>query len=207
MRTFNACCRSRRDPGNRVSGNAAAIELGRLLFFDARLSRAGYIACVTCHQPDRAWGDGKARAHGMADVDRNTPMLANLRLARWFGWGGASDSLWMASLRPILDSRELDSTPAHARTVYVRDPDLACWYQRAVGRTADDPREDDITVLVNTGKALAAFQETLVTGRTPFDDYRDALASLSVSTVSSGLFTGKPEEETDRVQSTCIRAQ
>jgi cytochrome c peroxidase len=164
------------DPGNRVSGNPAAIELGRLLFFDARLSRVGYIACVTCHQPDRAWGDGKARAHGLADVDRNTPMLANLRLPRWFGWSGASDSLWMASLRPILDSRELDSTPAHVRHVYVRDPDLACWYRRAFGRTADDPRDNDTTVLVNSGKALAAFQETLVTGRTPFDDYRDALA-------------------------------
>jgi cytochrome c peroxidase len=82
----------------------------------------------------------------------------------------------MASLRPILDSRELDSTPAHVRHVYVRDPDLACWYRRAFGRTADDPRDNDTTVLVNSGKALAAFQETLVTGRTPFDDYRDALA-------------------------------
>lgn len=164
------------DLGNRASGNPAAIELGSRLFFDARLSRVGYIACVTCHQPDRAWGDGKARAHGLADVDRNTPMLANLLLSRWYGWSGASDSLWMASLRPILDSRELDSTPAHVRHVYVRDPDLACWYQRAFGRTADDPRDDDTAVFVNSGKALAAFQETLVTGRTPFDNYRDALA-------------------------------
>ncbi len=89
------CCRSARgrraptvDPGNRVSGNPAAIELGRRLFFDARLSRVGYIACVTCHQPDRAWGDGKARAHGLADVDRNTPMLANLAAFEmvWLEW-------------------------------------------------------------------------------------------------------------------------
>jgi cytochrome c peroxidase len=73
-----------KDPGNHVSGNVAAVELGRRLFFDARLSRVGYITCVTCHQPDRAWGDAKARAHGLADVDRNTPTLANLRLARWY---------------------------------------------------------------------------------------------------------------------------
>ena len=152
------------DPGNRVSGQAAAIELGRQLFFDARLSRVGYIGCVTCHQPDRAWGDGKARAHGLADVDRNTPMLADLRLKRWYGWTGASDSLWMASLRPILDDRELDSTPAHVRHLYVRDPDLACWYRRAFGRAADDENDDDLAVLVNSGKALAAFQETLVSG-------------------------------------------
>ena len=165
-----------KDPGNHVSGNVAAVELGRRLFFDARLSRVGYITCVTCHQPDRAWGDGKARAHGLADVDRNTPTLANLRLARWYGWSGASDSLWMASLRPILDERELDSTPAHIRHLYVREPELACWYRRAFGRPADDTRDDDVTVLVNSGKALAAFQETLITGRTSFDDYRDALA-------------------------------
>jgi cytochrome c peroxidase len=164
------------DPGNRVSGQAAAIELGRQLFFDARLSRVGYIGCVTCHQPDRAWGDGKARAHGLADVDRNTPMLTDLRLKRWYGWAGASDSLWMASLRPILDDRELDSTPAHIRHLYVRDPDLACWYRRAFGRAADDSNDDDVSVLVNSSKALAAFQETLVSDRTLFDDYRDALA-------------------------------
>ena len=164
------------DPGNRVSGQAAAIELGRQLFFDARLSRVGYIGCVTCHQPDRAWGDGKPRAHGLADVDRNTPMLTDLRLKRWYGWAGASDSLWMASLRPILDDRELDSTPAHIRHLYVRDPDLACWYRLAFGRADDDANDDELSVLVNSGKALAAFQETLVSGRTPFDDYRDALA-------------------------------
>jgi cytochrome c peroxidase len=170
------------DPGNRVSGQAAAIELGRQLFFDARLSRVGYIGCVTCHQPDRAWGDGKARAHGLADVDRNTPMLADLRLKRWYGWTGASDSLWMASLRPILDDRELDSTPAHVRHLYVRDPDLACWYRRAFGRAADDENDDDLAVLVNSGKALAAFQETLVSGLAPFDEYRDALARGDTAT-------------------------
>ena len=164
------------DPGNRVSGQPAAIELGRQLFFDARLSRVGYIGCVTCHVPDRSWGDAKPRAHGLADVDRNTPMLSDLRLKRWYGWGGNSDSLWMASLRPILDDRELDSTPAHIRHLYVRDPELACWYRRAYGRAPDDAGDDDLTVLVNTGKALAAFEETLVSGRTPFDDFRDALS-------------------------------
>lgn len=174
-----------KDPGNRVSGTTAAVALGSRLFFDARLSRVGYITCVTCHQPDRAWGDGKARAHGLADVDRNTPMLANLRLARWYGWSGASDSLWMASLRPILDEREIDSTPAHIRHLYVRDPELACWYRRAFGHSADDARDDDVTVLVNTSKALAAFQETLITGRTPFDDYRDALARGDLAAAAS----------------------
>src|SRR5206468_104056 len=59
---------AQRDAGNRVSGDARAIELGRQLFRDPRMSPVGYIACVTCHQPDRAFTDIKARAHGMADL-------------------------------------------------------------------------------------------------------------------------------------------
>jgi len=50
---------------------------------------------------------------------------------------------------------------------------LACGYQKVFGRP---PEADDETLFVNTGKALAAFQQTLVTRRTPFDDFRDALA-------------------------------
>lgn len=163
-----------RDPSNRVSGKAEGIDLGRRLFFDSRMSTVGYIACVTCHQPDRAWTDGKARAHGMADVDRNTPTLQNLRSARWFGWGGGADSLWAQSIRPILDPREVDSSPALVKRLFQRDPEMACLYRRAFGVA---PTGHGEAVLVNVGKALAAFQETLVTGRTPFDDLRDALAS------------------------------
>jgi cytochrome c peroxidase len=164
------------DPSNRVSGNPAAIALGARLFFDARLSPSGYIACVTCHQTDRGWADGKARAHGLADLPRNVPALANLRLQRWFGWGGGADSLWMASLRPLLDPREFDSNPSAVARVYVRDPALACLYQRAFGHAPSGRRADHEAVMVNSAKALAAFQETLITGRTPFDEFRDALA-------------------------------
>lgn len=164
---------STRDPSNRVSGDAAAIVLGRLLFFDAPLSRNGYVACATCHQPDRAFTDGRARAQALAPVDRNTQPLFNLRLMRWFGWGGASDSLWMASLRSLLDAREMAATPAQVVARLARNEDLACRYRQVFGRAPDHA---DDTLLVNLSKALAAFQETLGTARTPFDAYRDALA-------------------------------
>jgi len=162
-----------RDPGNRVSGVPAAIDLGRRLFADSALSRSGYIGCVTCHQPDRALTDLRARAHGIADVDRNTPTLANLRQQRWYGWSGASDSLWMASIRPLLDPRELDTDAIHIARRFSLNDDLTCRYRRVFGR-APEPADDEL--LANVGKALAAFQETLVTGRTPFDDFRDAVA-------------------------------
>ena len=163
----------RADPSNRVSGQAQAIELGRRLFSDARMSPVGYIACVTCHQPDRSFTDNKPRAHGLADLPRNTPALANLRQQRWFGWGGASDSLWMASIRPILDAREFDGSPASVGKLFDRDPELAACYRQVF---RESPQARPALTLVNVGKALAAFQETLVTARTPFDAFRDALA-------------------------------
>lgn len=164
---------TRRDPGNRVSGDARAIELGRQLFRDPRMSPVGYIACVTCHQPDRAFTDVKARAHGLADLPRNTPALANLGLQRWYGWGGASDNLWMASIKPILDAREFDGNAALVTRLFAREPELAACYRRVFGVS---PLQQPQRTVVNVGKSLAAFVETLVTTRTPFDDFRDALA-------------------------------
>ena len=161
------------DPGNRVSGQPRAIELGRQLFRDPRMSPVGYIACVTCHQPDRAFTDVKARAHGLADLPRNTPALANLAQQRWYGWGGGADSLWMASVKPILDAREFDGNGALVVRLFVREPELAACYRRVFGVS---PQINPERTVVNVGKALAAYVETLVTGRTPFDDFRDALA-------------------------------
>lgn len=163
------------DPSNRVSTNIDAVELGQRLFFDSRLSPIGYIGCVSCHQPDRAWTDRLPRAHGLANVNRNTQSLNNLLLQHRFGWVGASDSLWMASVRPILDAREMDSNPAHVRHVYAREPIYGCLYQRAFGADAVKGPASDERVLVDTAKALAAYMSTLVTGRTPFDALRDAV--------------------------------
>jgi cytochrome c peroxidase len=162
-----------RDPSNRVSGDPAAIDLGRRLFADAPLSPNGYIACVTCHQTDRAWTDGISRAHAMGPLERNTPSVANAWLNRWFGWGGAADSLWAASLRPLLDANEIGTTPQRVVDRFRLNDDLACRYRRVFGRAPDHADE---VLLVNIAKAIAAFQETLTTGRTLFDEFRDALA-------------------------------
>lgn len=172
----------RRDPGNRASGRPLAVELGRQLFRDPRMSPVGYIACVTCHQPDRAFTDRKARAHGMADLPRNTPALANLSLQHWYGWGGGADSLWMASIKPILDAREFDGNGALVVRLFAREPELAACYRRVFGVS---PLVDAERTLVNVGKALAAYVETLVTARTPFDEFRDALTGGDASVVAA----------------------
>ena len=162
------------DPSNRVSGQLDAIELGTRLFFDQRLSDNGAMSCSSCHVPERNWTDNLRRGAGKREVDRNTPTLMNLAASRWYGWDGAADSLWSQSLRPILDERELAATPRHVAQLVRNDEQLSCRYRKAFG--APPSPTDDEAVLVGVGKALAAFEETLVSGRTPFDRFRDALA-------------------------------
>jgi len=173
--------RRQHDASNRVSGRAAAIAFGARLFADPRLSRTGAIACATCHQPGRAYTDGLPRAQGLAPTDRNTIGLANLRLQRWFGWDGASDSLWAQSLRPVIDPREMGSDFVQVAAVVRADADLRRRYRAAFGAP---PAAADEAVAIAVAKALAAYQETLVTGRTPFDNFRDALARGDVAAVA-----------------------
>jgi len=161
------------DPSNRVSGNKNAIDLGERLFFERRLSVNGEISCSSCHLPERNWTDGRPRAVGLKEVDRNAPSLVNVRYHHWFGWDGAHDSLWAQSINPILDPRELGMSAASVAKLLREDKDLSCRYRKTY---ASAPAADDERILVDAAKALAAFQETLVSGRTAFDEFRDALA-------------------------------
>jgi cytochrome c peroxidase len=164
-----------KDPSNRVSGKPEAIDFGEQLFFENRLSGSGKLACGSCHVPERDWSDGLARGEGMQTVDRNTPNLVNVRYHRWFGWDGAADSLWSQSIRPILNEKELAATPQHVAELVRKDAELACHYTRTFGRPPAAVTADE-ALLVDIGKALAAFQETIVAARTAFDEFRDALA-------------------------------
>jgi cytochrome c peroxidase len=161
-----------RDPSNRASGDPRAVALGQRLFFDPRLSLNGALACATCHAPERAWTDGRPRAIGLDRLDRNTPTVLDAGLHRWFSWDGRSDSLWSQSVKPILDPREMGGSARHVATVVAADPTLACLSREVYG----PPPADDERALVNVGKALAAFLETIRSGRTAFDEFRDALA-------------------------------
>lgn len=163
-----------RDGSNRVSGEASAIALGERLFFDPRLSASGGLSCASCHRPEHGWTDGRRRALGLAEGIRNTPSVVDSRLHRWFGWDGAHDSLWSQSIRPLLDPGEMGSSAAAVARLVRSDRALACAHERVFGMAPDEL--DDEAVLVGVGKALAAFQETLDSGRTPFDAFRDALA-------------------------------
>ena len=162
----------RSDASNRVSGNPRAAEFGAQLFFDSRLSTTGAISCASCHVPESGWSDGRAVAVGLQETERHTKSIVNARFNRWFGWSGASDSLWAASLRPLLDAREMGGAERHVAALVRTQPDLLCRYRLVYGKL---PPADDEVLFADIGKALAAFQESLVSSRTPFDDFRDAL--------------------------------
>ncbi len=84
--------------------SAAKAELGRRLFFDPVLSGDGTRACVTCHRPDLAWGDGRRRAavRTGGDMDLRTPTLLNIA---WqdgpFGWDGKFRDMETVARAPI----------------------------------------------------------------------------------------------------------
>src|SRR4051812_43935078 len=141
--------------------DAKRVALGERLFFDPALSGTGSVLCATCHVPYRSFQDGRTLGFGLEQVDRNTPTLLNVALYSRFGWDGGRDSLAKQSIRPLLEPREMRASPAHVASV-----------GRKFGlRGADDE------VVAEVGEALAAYQATLISGRTPFDDFRDALQS------------------------------
>ncbi|MBK7590813.1 MAG: hypothetical protein IPI27_05665 [Betaproteobacteria bacterium] len=146
---------------------------GERLFNDPRLSRPGTIACASCHLPPRSFTDGLPRAHGLAATDRNTSASPTSGGSAGHGWDGANDNLWAQSLRPLLDPRETGGDLAHVAAVVRADADLRERHRESFGAP---PSAADEPVAVDVAKALAAYQETLATGRTPFDEFRDALA-------------------------------
>lgn len=172
----------RPDASNRVLAQPAAVAWGASLFFDVRLSANQQMACASCHQSNRAFQDGLTTALGAATGLRNTPSLLNAAQWRWLGWDGAHDSLWSASLTPLMSEREMQQTlPALAQRVRTT-PELAAGYRAAYASPL--PAEDELLV-VNLAKALAAYQATLVSARTPFDDFRDALARGDTATAAN----------------------
>ncbi len=170
------------DASNPVSGAPQAIALGRRLFFDAGLSPSGKVACSSCHRPERAWSDGRARGKGVATSRRNTPTVLDVRLHQRLGWQGERTSLWSQSLRPILDPVEMGSSAMIVQRHMASRSDLATAYRTVFGRSVDSV--DAAAALRDAAMALAAFQATLVSARTPFDDIRDALAGSSGSAVA-----------------------
>lgn len=98
-------------PGNNPL-TAEKIEQGRRLFFDRRLSRDGSVSCSSCHDPQRAYSDGRTLPVGVFGRGgrRNAPALINRGYGNLFFWDGRAASLEEQVLKPIEDPNEMDMT-------------------------------------------------------------------------------------------------
>jgi cytochrome c peroxidase len=164
------------DETNAKADDPAAARLGRALFFDARLSGSGRLACASCHQPERSWTDGLPLAHGAGTGRRHTPSLWNVAFNRWYFWDGRADSLWAQALAPIESPREMAGSRGAAARLVRDDAPLRGAYESAFGALPPPADPDAATrVFVNVGKALAAFERTLLSRRAPFDVFVEAL--------------------------------
>jgi cytochrome c peroxidase len=187
------------DPTNRVADDRRAAALGATLFFDPAMSINGKVSCATCHQIDNQFQDGLPLGHGIGVTDRRTMPLAGVAYSPWQFWDGRRDGLWAQALTPLEDLREHGGTRtfyAHLVAERYRDryegvfgplPDLSGLPESAGPRgTLSDKaawaeisveRQEDINVVfANIGKAIAAFERTILPGETRFDRYVTALA-------------------------------
>lgn len=163
------------DRSNRVERQPAAVAWGRQLFHDPALSIDGRVSCASCHVPGLAFQDGKAVPAvrgGKPAAARNTPSLLDVAGLRWLGWDGGHDNLWAASRAPLLKPDEMGWTVSALAARVRADKQLSAGYQRVFRAP---PPADDERLGVDLAKALAAYQATLQSPRTPFDQFRDAL--------------------------------
>ncbi len=146
------------------------IGLGRRLFNDRRLSRDRSIACASCHDPERAFSDGRAIAVGVFGRKgrRNAPALINRGWGRSFFWDGRVPTLEEQVLKPIEDPNEMDLPVADAAS--------------RVGLPVED-----------LSRALASYVRSIMSGNSPFDRFVDGKRTALSAEQQAGLqiFRGK----------------
>lgn len=105
------------DPTNRYANGAKTAALGQRFFFEQRFSKNGEIGCVTCHNPERSFADGRSLSLGLGLAQRNTPTVVNAAFASgepgatpWQLWDGRRDSQWAQALGPPEDPREMGAS-------------------------------------------------------------------------------------------------
>ena len=164
----------------------AKVDLGRRLFFERKLSRDGSMACATCHDPRRAFTDGRATAVGIGGRGgtRNVPTLVNRGYGAAFFWDGRAPSLEQQVLEPIRSPRELGSDPGDVVASLAREPSYRKGFDAAFRR--------HITV-EDLARALATFVRTIQSGDSPVDRYLDGEQEALLPDARAGLslFRGK----------------
>ncbi|MFZ1528234.1 MAG: cytochrome c peroxidase [Ferruginibacter sp.] len=157
-------------PPPSLSSKAA---LGKRLFSEKILSKDSSVSCASCHKPEFAFADTAAFSTGIYGklTGRNTPSVLNMKNRPYYFWDGRAASLQEQALMPIENPDEM-GLPA----------------DEAVKRLNRSPLYTDLFYKVfkqkptkkNLADALAAFEQTLETVNSRFDDWSNGLGKLSV---------------------------
>lgn len=151
------------------------IELGKVLFFDTRLSGSGKISCATCHTPELNWTDGKEKSIGHEGTinKRNSPTIQNTWFYEKLFWDGRSNSLEDQVFAPINSESEMH----HEMPVLIRQlrkiKGYTVMFEKAFGSAFINPHR--------MTEAIAVFERTIVSNKSRFDNFlegeRNALSN------------------------------
>ncbi|WP_200799791.1 cytochrome c peroxidase [Ectothiorhodosinus mongolicus] len=143
------------------------IELGKMLFFEPRISGSGVISCATCHNPALGWSDRIPRATGHDGQvgERNTPTVLNSGFLGSQFWDGREPDLEGQALGPIEADIEMAMDLDSALTV------LSGFDVYKEKFAAAYPGQRNPITAENVAFALASFQRTLNTPNSPFDRF------------------------------------
>lgn len=144
---------------------AEKIALGKMLYFDKRLSKDGTISCATCHDPEAAWTEHRATSEGIDGQigGANSPTVINAAYAKKQFWDGRAESLEEQALGPIANPIEM----GHDLDVLVKElaqiPEYKDAFQKVFG---SEVTQDGIA------KAIASFERTVLSGNSPYDQFK-----------------------------------
>jgi len=163
------------------------VALGRKLYFDQRLSRDGTVSCATCHDVTRGFTDQRKVSEGIQNQlgRRNAPTTLNVALLQTLFLDGRSPTLDHQAKMPIINPIEMGMADGEAAVKAISaDPEYQQAFQKAYGR---EPNYEDI------GRAIAAFERTLIFTNSPFSRFLKGDADAISEEAKKGwtLFNGK----------------
>ncbi|CAM3197278.1 cytochrome c peroxidase [Paracoccus aminovorans] len=143
------------------------IELGKVLFFDPRMSRSGLISCQTCHNVGLGGVDGLPTSvgHGWQKGPRNAPTMLNAIFNAAQFWDGRAPDLAEQAKGPVQASVEMSNTPDELVKTINSMPEYVTAFQNAF------PGENDPVSFDNFAAAIEQFEATLITPNSPFDRF------------------------------------
>jgi cytochrome c peroxidase len=161
--------------------------LGRVLFYDTRLSASNTVACASCHRQEHAFVDPNrfSKGHEGKLTDRHAPTLGNLRFyprGRFF-WDERAKSLEDQVLLPIQSKLEMGQNLTSLIALLSQDEHYPALYEKAFGSNAITPER--------TSGALAQFLRSLVSYRSKYDE---GLAKTRVARADFDSFTAQENQ-------------